>query len=112
MAALARPGLTMSRMAVGSKSAEEGLILLFLRCNSTLHKPATDDRVIKNTQQLAIQEGATATMAAIPMEEGRRRQGTWQSRATMRWRKGTIGELTIVALMLPMQGLRKQRKGS
>ncbi len=69
----------MSRMAVGLKSAEEGLILLFLRCNSTLHEPVIDDRVIKNTQQLAIQEGATATTAAIPTKEGRRRRGAWQS---------------------------------
>jgi hypothetical protein len=40
MAALAGRGSTMSRMATGLKLAEEGLILLFLRCDSTLHKPA------------------------------------------------------------------------
>jgi hypothetical protein len=77
-AALARRGSTMSRIAVGLKSAEGGLILLFLRCNSTLREPAIDDRVIKNTQQLAIQEGVTATTAAIPTKKGRRRQGAWQ----------------------------------
>jgi hypothetical protein len=32
--------LNKSRMAVGLKSAEEGLTLLFLRCDSTLHEPA------------------------------------------------------------------------
>jgi hypothetical protein len=62
-------------MVVGLKSAEEGLILLFLRCDSTLHKPTIDDRVIKTTQPSAIQEGATVTMAAIPTKEGRRRWG-------------------------------------
>jgi hypothetical protein len=34
-------------MAVGLKSAEERLILLFFRCDSTLHKPAIDDKVMK-----------------------------------------------------------------
>jgi hypothetical protein len=38
-AALAGRGTTMSWMAVGLKSEGEGLILLFLRCNSTLHEP-------------------------------------------------------------------------
>ncbi len=32
----------------------------------------------KNTQQSAIQEGAAATTAAIPMKEGRRRRGVGQ----------------------------------
>jgi hypothetical protein len=32
-------GSMTSRWAVGLKLAEEGLILLFLRCNSTLHEP-------------------------------------------------------------------------
>ncbi len=32
----------------------------------------------KNTQQSAIQEGATATTAAIPTKEGRRRQSAGQ----------------------------------
>ena len=40
MAASAARGLTTSWMAVGLKSAEEGLILLSLRCKSTLHEPA------------------------------------------------------------------------
>jgi hypothetical protein len=39
-AALAKCGSTTSWMAVGLKSAEEGLTLLFLRCDSTLHEPA------------------------------------------------------------------------
>jgi hypothetical protein len=65
-------------MAVGLKLAEEWLILLFLRYNSTLHKPGIDDRVIKNTQQSAIQEAATVTTAAIPTKEGRRRRGAGQ----------------------------------
>jgi hypothetical protein len=34
--------------------------------------------VIKNTQQSAIQEGATAMMAAILTKEGRRRRGVGQ----------------------------------
>ncbi len=34
--------------------------------------------MIKNTQQSAIQEGATATTAAIPTKEGRRRRGVGQ----------------------------------
>jgi hypothetical protein len=34
--------------------------------------------VIKNTQQSAIQEGATVTTAAILMKEGKRRQGVGQ----------------------------------
>ncbi len=38
-AASAGCGSTTSRMAVGLKSAEEGLILLFLRCDSILHQP-------------------------------------------------------------------------
>jgi hypothetical protein len=57
-AASAGHGSMTSRMAVRLKSAEEGLILLFLRCDSTLHEPTIDDRVMKNTQQSAIQEGA------------------------------------------------------
>jgi hypothetical protein len=66
-------------MAVGLKLAEERLILLFLRCDSTLQEPTIDDRVIKNTQYSATpQEGATATTAAIPMKEGRRRWGAGQ----------------------------------
>jgi hypothetical protein len=80
MAALAGRSLTMSWMAVGLKSVEEGLILQFLRFNSSLHKPAIDDRVIKNTKQLAIQVGATGTMVAIPTKEGRRRQGAGQGK--------------------------------
>jgi hypothetical protein len=32
-------GMKNSWMAVGLKLAEEGLILLFLRCDTTLHKP-------------------------------------------------------------------------
>ncbi len=64
----------------------------------------------KNTQQSAIQEGATAMTAAIPTKEGRRRRGA--GRATTRWRKTTIGELAIFASMPPMQGQRKQLKGS
>ncbi len=51
------------------------MILLFLRCNSTLHKPAIDDKVIKSTHQSAIQESATVMTAAIPTKEGRRRRG-------------------------------------
>jgi hypothetical protein len=34
--------------------------------------------MIKNTQQSAIQEGATATTAANPMKKGRRRRGAGQ----------------------------------
>ncbi len=34
--------------------------------------------MIKNTQQSAIQEGATATTADISTNEGRRRRGTGQ----------------------------------
>jgi hypothetical protein len=37
---LAGRGLMTSPMVVELKSAEEGLILLFLSCDSTLHEPA------------------------------------------------------------------------
>jgi hypothetical protein len=36
--------------------------------------------VIKNTQQSAIQEGATATTGAISTKEGRRRRGAGQGK--------------------------------
>ncbi len=39
-AASAGRGMTTSRVAMGLKSAEEGLILLFLMGDSTLHEPA------------------------------------------------------------------------
>ncbi len=40
-------------------------------------------QVIKNTQQSAIQEGATATTGAIPTKEGRRRRGMGQGNNEM-----------------------------
>jgi hypothetical protein len=66
-------------------------------------------QVIKNTQQSAIEDGATATMAAIPIKEGRRRCGAGQGNKE---EEETIGELAIVALTQPIQGQRKKCKGS
>ncbi len=65
--------------------------------------------MIKNAQQSAIEDGATATMAAIPTKEGRRRCGTGQGNNE---EEETNGELAIVALTLPIQGQRKKCKGS
>jgi hypothetical protein len=65
--------------------------------------------VIKNAQQSAIEDGATATMAVIPTKEGRRRCGVGQGNNE---EEEMIGELAIVALMLPIQGQRKKCKGS
>jgi hypothetical protein len=53
----------------------------------------------KNTQQSAIEDGATATMAAIPTMEGRRRCGMGQGNNK---EKETIGELAIVASTPPI----------
>jgi hypothetical protein len=65
--------------------------------------------VIKNTQQSAIEDGATATMVAIPKKEGRRRCGAGQGNNKD---EETIRELAIIASMLPIQGQRKKCKGS
>jgi hypothetical protein len=59
--------------------------------------------VIKNTQQSAIEDGVTATMAAIPTKEGRRRCGMVQDNNK---EEETIGELAIVASTPPIQGQR------
>ncbi len=64
---------------------------------------------MKNAQQSAIEDGATATMAAIPKKEGRRRCGAGQGNNE---EEETIGELAIVALITPIQGKRKKCKGS
>ena len=63
--------------------------------------------LIKNAQQSAIEDGATATMAAIPIKEGRRRCGAGQGNNK---EEETIGELAIVASMPPIQEQRKKCK--
>ncbi len=55
--------------------------------------------LIKNAQQSAIEDGATAMMAAIPTKEGRRRCGAGQGNNE---EEETTGELAIVALTLPI----------
>ncbi len=86
--ASARRGLTMSRMAVGLKLAEEGLILALPQvqsniaraCDCMIEREGGTRRCTgdKNAQQPAIEDGATATMAAIPTKGGRRRCGAGQ----------------------------------
>ncbi len=97
---LARRGSTMSRMAVGLKSAEDGLILALPQVQSNIARSrdcmierkgetrwCTGD---KNAQQSAIEDGATATMAAIPTKEGRRRCGTGQGNNKEEERSGSL----------------------
>jgi hypothetical protein len=55
--------------------------------------------VIKNTQQSAIEDGATAKMASIPIKEGRRRCGAGQGNNE---EEEMIGELAILALTPPI----------
>jgi hypothetical protein len=75
MVASAGRGSTTSWMAVGLKLAEEGLIQLFLRYNSTLHKLAIDDRVIKNTQQSAIHGGCNCNNGSHSNKEDQEEAG-------------------------------------
>jgi hypothetical protein len=109
MAASARRGLTTSQMAVGLKSAEEGLILALPQLQSNIARArdcmieykgetrwCTGD---KNAQQSAIEDGATATMAAIPTKEGRRRCGAGQGNNE---EEEMIGEIAIIASTLPI----------
>ncbi len=53
----------------------------------------------KNAQQSAIEDGATATMVAIPTKEGRRRCGAGQGNNE---EEETIRELAIVASTPPI----------
>ncbi len=120
MAALARCGSTMSWMAVGLKSAEEGLILALpqlrfdiARARDCMIERKGETRSCtgdKNAQQSAIEDGATARMAAIhPTKEGRRRCGAGQGNNK---EEEMIGELAIVASTPPIRGQRKKCKGS
>ncbi len=61
--------------------------------------------MIKNAQQSAIEDGATATMATIPTKEDRRRCGAGQGKNE---EEETIGELAIVALTPQIRGQRKK----
>jgi hypothetical protein len=63
--------------------------------------------VIKNAQQSANEDGATATMAATPTKEGRRRCGTGQGNNE---EEETIGELAIVASMPPIQKMQLRQQ--